>query len=190
MVSGGQGSSTTASHDRFDEGHRPVCGGRGSASVLPCQASTSLVLLIRVAACTTYLHNHGNHLVHADITSFGPWEMERHLKATGPSRDEVRWTLWREGLRVLDSPSSAVRISNLIETGAWEGTDRRHAFIDDPRNRLFLEFVTCSPFHDLPHHGKRAGHDIVPERRASIMDVIRLEFEALGYTIDVNVRRG
>ena len=40
------------------------------------------------AACTTYRHNHGNHVVHADITSFGPWKMERHLRPPGPSRDK------------------------------------------------------------------------------------------------------
>ena len=33
------------------------------------------------------------------------------------------------------------KIANLIETGEWEGSDSRHAFIDDPRNQLFREFV-------------------------------------------------
>ena len=33
------------------------------------------------------------------------------------------------------------KISSLIKSGEWEGSDARHKFIDDKRNKLFLEFV-------------------------------------------------
>ena len=143
------------------------------------------------AACTTYRHNHGNHVVHADITSFGPWKMERRLKASGAIQRRGEVDLVAGGPPCPGfSLIGRSKISNLIKTGAWEGTDHRHAFIDDPRNRLFLEFVAyvrhfkptyliMENVQGMTSYQKSGG--------ASIIDVIRLEFEALGYTIDVDV---
>ena len=143
------------------------------------------------AACTTYRHNHGNHVVHADITSFGPRKMERHLKTSGAIQRRSEVDLVAGGPPCPGfSLIGRSKISNLIKTGAWEGTDHRHAFIDDPRNRLFLEFVAyvrhfrptyliMENVQGMTSYQKSGG--------ASIIDVIRLEFEALGYTIDVDV---
>ena len=143
------------------------------------------------AACTTYRHNHGGHVVHADITSFGPSQMERYLKASGAiqRRGEVELVVGGPpcpGFSLIGRS----KISNLIKTGAWEGTDHRHAFIDDPRNQLFLEFVAYVR-HFRPTYlvmeNVQGMASYQKSGKASIIDVIRLEFEALGYTIDVDV---
>jgi DNA (cytosine-5)-methyltransferase 1 len=143
------------------------------------------------AACTTYRHNLGHHVVHADILSFGPSKMERHLKQTGAihRRGDI-------GLVAGGPPCPGFslmgrsKISNLIKTGAWEGTDHRHAFIDDPRNRLFLEFVAYvrhfKPTYLIMENVQGMTSYQNPSG-ASIIDVIRLELETLGYTIHVNV---
>jgi DNA (cytosine-5)-methyltransferase 1 len=142
-------------------------------------------------ACTTYRHNLGHHVVHADILLFGPAMLERHLKQTGAiqRRGDI-------GLVAGGPPCPGFsligrsKISNLIKTGAWEGTDHRHAFIDDPRNRLFLEFVAYVR-HFKPTYfimeNVQGMTSYQNSSGASIIDVIRLEFETLGYTIHVNV---
>lgn len=143
------------------------------------------------AACTTYRHNLGNHVVHADILSFGPSKMEHYLKQTGAIQRRMDIGLVAGGPPCPGfSLIGRSKISNLIKTGAWEGTDHRHAFIDDPRNRLFLEFVAYVRHFRPTYLMMENVQGMTSYQKlgeVSIIDVIRLEFEALGYTIDVKV---
>ena len=117
------------------------------------------------AACTTYRHNHGNHVVHADITSFGPLNMERHLKAAGAIQRRCEVDLVAGGLHVQDSPHRP--FENLEpdqnrSMGGNRSSTRLHRRPAEPT--LSRIRGLCSPFQtNLPHHGKRAGHDIVSE---------------------------
>ena len=82
------------------------------------------------------------------------------------------------------------KISNLIHTGQWEGSDSRHRFIDDERNELFREFLKYvghfEPRYFLMENvsgmtSYKSGED------SSIVDVIVSEFENLGYRVKVRL---
>ena len=87
----------------------------------------------------TYRHNVGAHTFTRDITAFGP--------------DELRQALGWEENHTVDlvaggppcpgfSLIGRSKIMDLIKKGKYgDSKDFRHGFIDDPRNRLFLEFV-------------------------------------------------
>ncbi len=82
------------------------------------------------------------------------------------------------------------KIANLIETGEWEGSDSRHAFIDDPRNQLFREFVKYvahfKPKHFLMENVKGMV-SYKNQQEVPIITVIKKEFETLGYSVEAKV---
>ena len=142
-------------------------------------------------AGATYRHNMGDHVHVGDIKDHSPKEMERQLKAKGSIRRK------REIVLVSGGPPcpgfslmGRSKIANLIETGEWEGSDSRHAFIDDPRNQLFREFVAYvahfKPKYFLMENVKGMV-SYKNQQEIPIITVIKKEFETLGYTVEAKV---
>jgi len=143
------------------------------------------------AAVEVYRYNIGDHIVKADITAFGPDEMEEFI-------------LSKENTSVL-KPIDLVcggppcpgfsligrsKISNLIKTGKWQGSEWRHGFIDDPRNQLFLEFVKYVR-HFSPRMFLMENVSGMFSSKSSnggpMVDLIRHEFEQLGYKVNLKL---
>ena len=139
----------------------------------------------------TYRHNIGDHIHIGDVKTHPPTEMENHLKRKGAIRKKSEIKLICGGPPCPGfSLIGRSKISNLIKSGEWEGSDSRHAFIDDPRNELFREFVNYvshfKPKHFLMENVKgMISYKNNQER--PIITVIRKEFEALGYSVDARV---
>jgi DNA (cytosine-5)-methyltransferase 1 len=143
------------------------------------------------AAVQVYRHNLGDHIVEADITSFGPEKMETFIQS-------------REGnsaIKPIDlvcggppcpgfSLIGRSKISNLIKTGKWHGSEWRHGFIDDPRNQLFLEFVKYVR-HFTPRmflmENVSGMFSSKTENGGPMIDLIMSEFKQLGYNVNVKL---
>ena len=139
----------------------------------------------------TYRHNMGDHVHVGDIKEHPPEAMEKILKSKGSIRRKSEIKLVSGGPPCPGfSLIGRSKISNLIKTGEWEGSDFRHAFIDDPRNQLFREFVSYvahfKPKHFLMENvGGMASYQGQDER--PIISVIKSEFEALGYAVEAQI---
>lgn len=142
-------------------------------------------------AGATYRHNMGDHVHVGDIKDHSPKEMERQLKDKGSIRRRSEIELVSGGPPCPGfSLMGRSKIANLIKTGEWEGSDSRHAFIDDPRNQLFREFVAYvahfKPKHFLMENvGGMASYKSQDER--PIISVIKNEFAALGYAVEAQI---
>lgn len=142
-------------------------------------------------AGATYRHNMGDHVHVGDIQNHPPEEMERQLKAKGSIKRKNEIVLVSGGPPCPGfSLMGRSKIANLIETGEWEGSDSRHAFIDDPRNQLFREFVKYvahfKPKHFLMENVKGMV-SYKNQQEVPIITVIKKEFETLGYSVEAKV---
>lgn len=142
------------------------------------------------AASRTYRHNIGDHVHQIDVTNFPPSEMEQLLINANIIESKREIALISGGPPCpAFSMMGRSKISNLIKTGKWEGSDSRHAFIDDPRVRLFRNFVDYvdhfSP--DLFLMENVSGMNSFKQDKAGkikpIIDVIKSEFERIGYHV-------
>jgi len=139
----------------------------------------------------TYRHNIGDHVYVRDLRGFGPVEMDRGLKREGVIRSKREIDLISGGPPCPGfSLIGRSKISNLIHTGQWEGSDSRHRFIDDERNELFREFLKYvghfKPRYFLMENvsgmtSYNSGED------SPIVDVIESEFRDLGYEVKSEV---
>ena len=78
----------------------------------------------------------------------------------------------------------ARRYQPVIKSGEWEGSDARHKFIDDKRNKLFLEFVKYVDYFKPKMFVMEnvAGMDSYEAEEGSpIIEIILDEFKAIGY---------
>lgn len=142
-------------------------------------------------AGATYRHNMGDHVHVGDIKDHSPKEMEMQLKAKGSIRRKSDVVLVSGGPPCPGfSLMGRSKIANLIETGEWEGSDSRHAFIDDPRNQLFREFVAYvahfKPKYFLMENVKGMV-SYKNQQEIPIITVIKNEFETLGYAVEAKV---
>ena len=82
------------------------------------------------------------------------------------------------------------KISSLIKSGEWEGSDHRHKFIDDERNELFREFVKYVE-HFQPQvfvmENVKGMKSYETKKHGTIVDIIEAEFRRLGYEVEVDV---
>ena len=96
-------------------------------------------------AGSTYRHNIGNHTEIEDITKFKPKILRKKLEEKGVLKPGENLSLVAGGPPCPGfSLIGRSKISDLIKKkeGNYKGSiDYRHRFIDDPRNKLFLEFV-------------------------------------------------
>ena len=91
----------------------------------------------------TYRHNIGNHTEIEDITKFSPKKLRKKLLERGSLSEGENISLIAGGPPCPGfSLIGRSKIMDLIKKGEYgDSKDARHAFIDDPRNKLFLEFV-------------------------------------------------
>lgn len=94
-------------------------------------------------AGATYRHNIGNHTEIEDITKFSPKKLRKKLLEQGSLSEGESVSLIAGGPPCPGfSLIGRSKIMDLIKKGEYgDSKDARHAFIDDPRNKLFLEFV-------------------------------------------------
>ena len=94
-------------------------------------------------AGATYRHNIGNHTEIQDITKFSPKKLRKKLEKNGRLEEGENLTLIAGGPPCPGfSLIGRSKIMDLIKKGEYgDSKDARHAFIDDPRNKLFLQFV-------------------------------------------------
>lgn len=142
-------------------------------------------------AAHSYSFNIGDHVFVEDITEFTPEKMFHELckKGSIKSVDEINVICGGPpcpGFSLIGRS----KISNLIKSGEWKGSDSRHQFIDDPRNKLFLEFVKYVEFYspELFVMENVAGMEsYLQGNKSPIIHVICAEFEKLGYSVEVKV---
>lgn len=94
-------------------------------------------------AGATYRHNIGDHTEIEDITKFSPKKLREKLLENGILSEGENVSLIAGGPPCPGfSLIGRSKIMDLIKKGEYgDSKDARHAFIDDPRNKLFLEFV-------------------------------------------------
>ena len=142
------------------------------------------------AASNTYAYNLGDHVYQHDIQEFSPQKMEDILVQKGSIRSTKEIELICGGPPCpAFSLMGRSKISNLIKTGKWKGSDHRHAFIDDPRVGLFLNFVRYVK-HFTPRFfimenvsGMNSFKEESKGKVRPIVDVIKSEFTNIGYSV-------
>ena len=142
-------------------------------------------------AGATYRHNIGGHVQVRDLTGFPPADMEECLVDEGQISSGEDIDLISGGPPCPGfSTIGRSKISNLIATGKWEGSDHRHRFIDDPRNQLFKEFVDYVEHFRPSHFLMENVSGLVSYRSTEdtpMALVISNEFEALGYSVKFRI---
>ena len=142
------------------------------------------------AASKSYAYNLGNHVYQHDIRNFSAQKMEDILVQKGSIRSKKEIQLICGGPPCpAFSLMGRSKISNLIKSGKWDGSDHRHAFIDDPRVKLFLNFIGYVD-HFKPRFfimenvsGMNSFKDESEGNVRPIVDVIKSEFDNIGYSV-------
>ena len=142
-------------------------------------------------AVAAYKHNLGDHVVCADIKEFSPEAMEAHLVGCGSISSAAEIDVVFGGPPCPGfSNIGRSKISSLIKSGEWEGSDHRHKFIDDERNELFREFVKYVE-HFQPQvfvmENVKGMKSYETKKHGTIVDIIEAEFRRLGYEAEVDV---
>lgn len=142
-------------------------------------------------AAASYKYNVGDHVFVEDIQTFGPEKLEKKLVKQGKIASK------RDVNLIIGGPPcpgfsliGRSKISNLIKSGKWEGSDSRHQFIDDKRNNLFLEFVSYVKHFKPTMFVMENVYGMTSyksQKGESITDVIVSEFSKLGYFVTANL---
>ena len=136
-------------------------------------------------AVMTYKYNIGNHIFEKDITEFTPQQMLKEMKKHKLVQKKSDVDIVGGGPPCPGfSLMGRSKISSLIKSGEWEGSDARHKFIDDKRNKLFLEFVKYVDYFKPKMFVMEnvAGMDSYETEEGSpIIEIILDEFKAIGY---------
>jgi len=142
-------------------------------------------------AVKSYRYNIGDHIFCEDINEFTPDKMYRELVKKGTIKSKKEIDIICGGPPCPGfSLIGRSKISNLIKTGKWEGSDSRHKFIDDKRNKLFLEFVRYVSYFKpkLFVMENVAGMNSYESKEgSSIVDIIIREFESQGYNVSAKI---
>ena len=144
------------------------------------------------SAGETYRHNIGEHTLQRDITGLDPVDFRSYLEEHGLLDKSERPALIAGGPPCPGfSLIGRSKISDLIKKGEYgDSVEYRHRFIDEPRNELFREFVKYvdefQPNYFLMENvsgmtSYKSGED------SPIVDVIKSEFESLGYRVKSDV---
>jgi len=142
-------------------------------------------------AVESYRYNIGGHIFCEDINEFTPDKLHNELSKRSSIKSKKEIEIICGGPPCPGfSLIGRSKISNLIKTGQWEGSDYRHKFIDDKRNKLFLEFVRYVAYFKpkLFVMENVAGMESFQSSRGPpIIDIICKEFETIGYNVKVKV---
>ncbi len=167
--------------------------GPGGLSLGLSEAGFDIVAAIEwdADAGQTYRHNLGSHTYTRDITDFGPKELRKDLENKGLLKPGENLSLVAGGPPCPGfSLIGRSKIMDLIKKGEYgESKDFRHRFIDDPRNRLFLEFVKyVSEFKpDYFIMENVSGMSSFNLDGDPVISVIKSEFESIGYTVEEDI---
>ena len=139
----------------------------------------------------TYRHNIGSHTELADITEYPPERFREVLEDNGRLEPGERPALIAGGP---PCPGFALigrsKISDLIKKGEY-GTskDPRHRFIDDPRNKLYEEFVKYVEHFEPDYFVMEnvEGMSSYQIEDDAIVDVIKRRFDASGYDVEARI---
>ncbi len=122
--------------------------GPGGLSLGLKEAGFDIIAAVEMDADAgaTYRHNIGSHTEIEDITKFRPKQLRKKLEESGVLKSGETLSLVAGGPPCPGfSLIGRSKIMDLIKKGEYgDSKDARHAFIDDPRNHLFLEFVPNS----------------------------------------------
>ena len=142
-------------------------------------------------ACKTYRHNFGNHVVEADITMYGPKELELFMKNNDSiqSVDEIELVAGGPPCPGFSNIGRS-KILSLIKKGVWAGSETRHAFIEDPRNQLFHHFIKYVDHYkpsfclmeNVSGMNSYKNSDEIP-----IIEIIKSEFKRIGYNVKTKI---
>ena len=142
-------------------------------------------------AVESYRYNIGDHIYCEDINEFTPDKLHNELSKRNSIKSKKEIEIICGGPPCPGfSLIGRSKISNLIKTGQWEGSDYRHKFIDDKRNKLFLEFVRYVAYFDpklFVMENVAGMESFQSSGGAPIIDIICKEFEAIGYKVKVKV---
>tara|TARA_B100000029_G_scaffold362042_1_gene355051 strand:+ start:148 stop:1506 length:1359 start_codon:yes stop_codon:yes gene_type:complete len=139
----------------------------------------------------TYRYNIGSHTELVDITQYPPEKLRDLLEANGKLEPGESPSLIAGGP---PCPGFALigrsKISDLIKKGEY-GTskDPRHRFIDDPRNKLYEEFVKYVE-HFEPNYfvmENVEGMSSYQIEDDAIVDVIKSKFNDAGYEVEAKI---
>lgn len=139
-------------------------------------------------AITCFKHNfpevNCNLIVNADIIDFKPRDFNRLFKNVNYPKPII----------IVGGPPcpgfstiGRSKIISLIKNGQWKHlSDTRHSFVDDPRNKLFFEFVKYVKYFKpalfiLENVSGMSSYKF--KNGDLVLDVIRNEFQRLGYTV-------
>ena len=167
--------------------------GAGGLSHGLLQAGFEIVGAVEIdkQACETYEYNIGEHICNEDIINFPPSELEKFMKKNNLiiSKGEIDLVAGGPPCPGFSNIGRS-KISSLIKSGSWIGSDSRHRFIDDPRNKLFHEFVKYvkyfKPKYFLMENVSGMTSFKNPDEK-SIVQVIKKEFEDIGYRVKIDV---
>lgn len=142
-------------------------------------------------ACETYRHNLGDHIFEKDITSFPPKEMEELMKSENLINSKKDIDLVAGGPPCPGfSNIGRSKISSLIKEGKWSGSEIRHSFIEDPRNKLFHQFVKYVKYFQPSVFLMENVSGMTSYRSSDnkpIIEVIRNEFENINYNVKIEM---
>lgn len=119
-----------------------------------------------------------------DLSRYHPSELETELNNSQLPRPEI----------IIGGPPcpgfstiGRSKIMGLIRSGKWELSEERHQFVDDPRNKLFYEFVKFVAYFKpkafiFENVKGLASYKMKQEGVAvDIIDLIKSEFSKVGY---------
>jgi len=136
-------------------------------------------------AVQSYIYNipdaNDNNVFCEDLVKFGPEKLSKRIGFKNV--DVIVGGPPCPGFSVLGRS----KIMGLVRKGKWNLSEERHAFIDDPRNKLFHEFVKYVDYFQpeiflfenvkgLGSHKKRESGTV-----RDMIDVIKNEFALIGY---------
>lgn len=167
--------------------------GAGGLSHGLWQAGFEIVGAVEIdkKACNTYEYNIGTHICNEDILNFPPSELNKYMKKSNhiTSKNEIDLVAGGPPCPGFSNIGRS-KISSLIKSGSWTGSDSRHRFIDDPRNKLFQEFVKYvkyfKPKYFLMENVSGMTSFNNPDEKP-IVQVIKREFEDIGYMVKIQV---
>jgi len=167
--------------------------GAGGFSHGLWQAGFDIVGAIEIDkhACETYEYNIGKHICNEDILEFSPSKLNKFMIEGGliNSKDEIDFIAGGPPCPGFSNIGRS-KISSLIKSGDWDGSDSRHQFIDDPRNKLFHEFVKYVKFFEPEYFLMENVNGMISFKNPDdkpIIQVIKKEFEDIGYNVQIQV---
>jgi len=142
-------------------------------------------------ACNTYRHNIGDHVIEVDINKCEPKDLDNYMIEQGSikSRDDIKLVAGGPPCPGFSNIGRS-KILSLIKEGTWEGSETRHAFIQDERNQLFRQFIKYVKYfkpqiclmENVSGMNSYKNLDNTP-----IVEVIKNEFRKIGFQVKTRI---